>query len=315
MGVGHYWWGEINSTHFDLLGNCSANTWREAFFYDWWHDNSTYWADPSVTFRSKMYDMLNWSHQRGIMFYISPDALNYTEWAEGSPDQGKADVIMNASGKGDLWISCYGEVIRELQPDIIDVMNEPPLVDWTSYNKTVTRQQFFEEYENFVVRAINAWKTIKPDMIFDVESCPWWDLSPLVANPLNISNVIYSYHYYYSYDGTPPPDWDSASKAYWAGNLTEAKQLLDQHLLNETGIGAALDKGMHIDMTETGACLAAPNALAFMQDMYDFCKTHDIGVLYFSLNPYPKAPTGLLNADWKTLNAMGELWSANMARQ
>ncbi|MFB3888912.1 MAG: hypothetical protein ACE14S_05425 [Candidatus Bathyarchaeia archaeon] len=313
MGVSHYLWGEVNASHFDLLSNCRSNVWREAFWFDSWNESTPYWRDPTITFRSKMLQMREWSHERGIKFFISPDTINYED--EDNSAQAKGDVIMNTSGKGDLWISCYGQVIRELQPDIIDVMNEPPHVSFTSYADTVTQEQFFQNYLNFVNKAVAAWTAIKPDIIFDVMGCPFWDLNPMMVKPINSSNVIYSLHYYYCLENIAPSSYDTAAnRAYWAGtNLTQAKLLLENYLLNGAGIKSVLDKGYRVDMTEAGSCPEARNSFVFMQDMYDLCKKHGVGVLHFSLNPYPTASTGILNADWNTLNAMGQLWARNMA--
>ena len=310
MGVDHFWWGEMNEGHFELVKNAGGNAWREHFRYSAWRDDQPLAYDPTVTFRSRMRQMMRWANERNIKIIIG------TIWWESlSPPEGwsqlKANIIMNANGLGDEWIDGWGEIIRELQPYAIDVMNEPMWVYDTTYEAIMTQEQFFEAYRNFCIRTIRAWRAIKPDLICIVGGCPFWDLKPLAANPIPEPNLIYALHYYYSYDGTQPPEYSKTGKAYWEGRLDEAKTLLESELLNQ-GVKACEDARLQLLMEETGTCPEAPNAFVFMQDMYDFCKAHNIGVTHHALVPYPKLTAGLLNEDWVTLNDLGELWYQNM---
>ena len=309
MGVDHFWWGEINAGHFDLLKNCGANAWREHMRYADWRDDVPYWKDPSLTFRIQMKNFVRWGNERGIKFIVAAMALEHlTEnWT-----QMKADVIMNKDGIGDEWINGWGEVIAGLQPYAIDIMNEPMWVYGTTYESTMTQEQFFEAYRQFCIRTIRAWRQLKPDLVCIVGGCPFWDLKPLAANPIPEPNLLYAVHYYYAYHGTIPDTAPAPNKAYYEGRLSEAKTLLESFLLYNEGIKACEDAGLQLLMEETGTCPEAPNAFVFMQDMYDFCKAHNIGVTHHALVPYPKATAGLLNEDWVTLNDLGKLWHQNM---
>ena len=315
MGVDHFWWGEINAGHFDLLKNCGANAWREHIWYSSWRDDTPYWKDPSLTFRIQMRNFVRWANERGIKFII--DTAGY----DGTPPswrQFKADVIMNKDGMGDQWINGFGEIVRELQPYAIDVMNEPMWVYGTTYEATMTQEEFFEAYRQFCIKAIRAWRQIKPDLVCIVGGCPFWDLKPLAANPIPEPNLIYAVHYYYAFDGvTQPPEYSKAGRAYWEGRFDEAKALLESFLLYDEGIKACEDAGLQLLMEETGTfsgrgVVPYDSNFVFMQDMYDICKAHNIGVLHHSLNPFPRASTGLLNEDWTTLNDLGKLWHQNM---
>ena len=314
MGVDHFWWGEINTVHFDLLENCGANAWREHIWYSSWRDDTPYWKDPSLTFRIQMRNFVRWANERGIKFII--DTAGY----DGTPPswrQFKADVIMNKDGMGDQWINGFGEIVRELQPYAIDVMNEPMWVYGTTYEATMTQEEFFEAYRQFCIKAIRAWRQIKPDLVCIVGGCPFWDLKPLAANPIPEPNLIYAVHYYYAFDGALWEYPSESSVAYWEGRFDEAKTLLESLLLYDEGIKACEDAGLQVLMEETGTysgrgVVPYDSNFVFMQDMYDFCKAHNIGVLHHSLNPFPKASTGLLNEDWTTLNDLGKLWHQNM---
>jgi hypothetical protein len=55
-----------------------------------------------------------------------------------------------------------------------------------------------------------------------------------------------------------------------------------------------------------------PNALVFLQDAYDFCRTNNISVLQSGFSPASIYGNGMLNDDWTTLNAMGQVWKLNM---
>jgi hypothetical protein len=308
MGVDHFWWGEINTALVDLVKNSGGNAWREHMIITEWEDNPSWWKDPSVTFRSRMRELMQWTSARGIKVIIA--TIGWDSW--GGNQQQQADTIMNESGMADQWIAAWGEIIADLKPYAIDVMNEPMWVYGTTYEATTTQEQFFEVYRSFVTKAIRAWRTIKPDLVCVVHSCPFWDLKPIAANPIPEPNIVYPIHYYYAYDGTLGPTPIASAFAYWDGRLAEAKILLEEYMLNDAGLKAAQDAGLQVLMEEVGTCLAAPNAFVFMQDMYDLCKAHNIGVTHHTLNPYPKCAAGLLNEDWLTLNDLGEIWYRNM---
>jgi hypothetical protein len=262
-----------------------------------------------------MREMMQWSSVRGIRVIIMTG--EWDSWdtgMTGSPSwsQFKADVIMNKDGIGDQWINGWGQVIRDLQPYAADVMNEPMGVSGTTYEPTTTYGQFVEAYRQFCVRAIDAWRLIKPDLVCVINGCPFWDLKPLAANPIPRANLIYAVHYYYANDGTLGQEPSNIDLAYWEGRLAEAKTLLESFLLNDEGVEACGNAGLDLLMEETGTCLEASNAFAFMQDMYDFCKSNNLGAIHHALVPYPKSKAGLLSEDWTTLNSLGELWSQNM---
>ena len=326
MGVDCPEWINFDEAQADILKNNNANAIRWHIYANWWTQNIPAWTDPDnpeMKFQAKHERIAEWLRQRGIKFIIGATGF---QW---DPPEGwvqmKADVIMNADGKGDKWIADYGDVIVKLQPYGINVMNEPAWVIGTSYEGTVTQDQFFEAYRQFVIRAMNAWRLIKPDLVGVVSGCPFWDLKPLAANPIPLPNIVYGYHRHYCYEGVLPTEWEPpvADVAYWNGQFAEGKILLYDELLNECGFQVVLDAGLDLCIIEIGAGKQANNSEVWMQDVYDFCKARNIGVLQHQFRPYPRYSAGILQEGsleqpngiwWKpvTLNSMGELWSRNM---
>jgi hypothetical protein len=76
---------------------------------------------------------------------------------------------------------------------------------------------------------------------------------------------------------------------------------------------AMFNKNLTVNFGECGTCDTNPNALVFMQDLFDFAKTYNMGVVQEIFRIYgPDFPTGMLNSDGATLNALGQLWATNM---
>ena len=145
---------------------------------------------------------------------------------------------------------------------------------------------------------------------------PFWDFSGIAANPIQESNVIYEYHFLYQSDGSYPPSYQTDLLAYWNGQLSTAKSLLYTDFLNTNGIQLMLNEGFTVVFGETGTNLANPNAQQFMQDVFNFGDTYNVGIIQDMYRGYSSTTfcMGLLNADCHTLNSMGQLWATNMAR-
>jgi hypothetical protein len=309
MGIDDPEWGHLSAQDLDLIKSVGANTVRIGIYMDWWTSNLEHWEFPGTFYQQKLIKIGQWAKERGLQLIIQTVG---TTWdPQPSWSQMEADAIMNTGGAGDQWISVYGDMIRQIQPWGIDVMNEPPIVQDTTYNATMTQNQFFAAYRQFCTRAIEAWRATKPDLVIIINSMPFWDLHPIVANPVPGTDYL-AIHYYYSYDNTQPPSYDLPSVAYWQGNLTSAKTLLSSTLLNNEGVQVAIDAGFKVLWEEMGTRINNPNALVFLQDAYDFANINNIGVLHHNFRPASIYGTGILNDDWATLNAMGEVWKLNM---
>jgi len=310
MGVVSPEWGRFSSESADLIKSVGANTVREFIVPEWWQNDISHWIDPTIKYQAKHLQIKQWLKERNIKYYMG----TWGTWVWDPPEgwsNAKAKVILNIDGLQDQWINDIGQIIQVLQPDIIDVMGEPPELSDTQYAGTMTDAQYFDAYRQFVIRAIRNWRTIKPDLACVVYSIPWWYLQPMVSNPIPEPNVIYPVDFYYSYEGSYPPSYETWAIAYWEGRLTEAKSLLYNQFAN-TGIQEAIDAGLVVIFAEVGSHLANPNALVFMQDVYDFAKTHNMGILHECFRAYPTYGTGILNSDWTTLNQMGEVWNQNI---
>lgn len=327
MGVDSLEWINFTEELADLLKSWGANATRWGIHTCTWKDNPVAWTGTKGRVQEEFKVIFQWLKDRGIRPIVIAMG-NCQEDVVGYP-QMKADVIMNHEGRGDEWITDYGDVIAKLQPWGITVMGEPHWVQDTNYKDTMTQEQFFEAYRQFVIRALNAWRQIKPDLVGIVTSCPFWDLKPMAANPIPLPNIIYKFGVHYCYeDVLPIPEWITpATLAYWNATtpqeLEAAKALQYEEFLQERGVQAMLDAGLRVDFQETGAGNKANNAEVWMQDVYDFCKARNMGVLHHNFRPYPRYPQGILQEGteeapsgiWRlplTLNSMGELWRRNM---
>jgi len=224
----------------------------------------------------------------------------------------KAQVILNEDGAGDDWIQKWSQVIADLQPQAIEIMNEPP-----DANLSGTPNLTFEAWRNFCIKAINAYRAVKPDITILVDGCPFWEPGTWASNPLPFSNIYYVFHLHYGVNGLQPPppeDWLAYKwiNAYYTGNLTQAKIFLEDYLLNSEGMAALLDKGLPIVFGECGTSMAQPNWDAWLTDMYAIVAKYNVGWLQFSFGANPPDVNGILESDWNTLNPMGFLWQQIM---
>jgi hypothetical protein len=304
LGVNHCWWNNATESEFQLLADVGANAWLE-------DTNANNYNNPD--WRVKIMLEKQWADDRGIRF-IRGAYDNGVQLDENpQKDQLQADIIMNANGAGDRWISDFGNIIQFVQPYGIDVMNEPGVLAGTSYAAYMTEAEFFEAYRQFCIRCIDAWRLIKPDLVVIVHGQPFWDLHSIASNPIPRSNLLYSIHFYYAYGGylhEYSTDWEIS---YLGGDLTAAKTQLYNWLLYTEGVQNLLDAGLTPFFEELGSHINNPNALIFFQDVYDFAKIHNIGFTQCFFNEYPATPSAMIaEEDPATLNSIGEFWAKNM---
>jgi hypothetical protein len=289
-----------------------ANTLKCFLYLNWWSNNVLSNIDWTTHYQAKYAQIVQWTHANGMKFWL--ECLGY-DW---NPSEGwtqmEANVIMNYNGMGDQWINGFGQMIQTLHPDVVGVMNEPPnFAAGTTYASQYTDAQFYQAYIRFVTRAIDAWKAIDPNLVFSVEPMPFWDFSGMAANPIAESNVIYEYHYGYSNENVYPAYWAVDQLAYWNGQLSQAKTSLYNNFLSTSGIQLMLNKGLPVVFGEVGTHYANPNALQFMQDVFNFGNTYNIGMIQDIYRAYGTYGMGMLNSDYHSLNSMGQLWANNMA--
>lgn len=226
----------------------------------------------------------------------------------------KAKVILNEDGAGDDWIQKFSQVISELQPQGIELMNEPPDANLAG-NSNLT----FEAYRNWCIKAVTAYRMVKPDLTIFVDGCPFWNLNAWADNPLPFNNIYYAFHLHYGVLGlqSPPPEHWAGYKwenAYYTGDLAQAKSFLEDYLLHDQGMKALSDKGLRMQFIESGTSMEQPHWDAWLQDMYTITGKYDAGFLQFSLGANPPDVNGILEGDWETLNLMGFVWKENMPK-
>lgn len=310
MGVMTNEWQYFSQTNAVLLKNAGATVLKDLLRWKWWDDNVVGWLKGD-RYQTKLLQNRQWLRDNTIKYYIDSDGRDWDP-AEGW-DVMRADAIMNVDGKGDLWISKYCTIIQALQPDIIGLMNEPVISIASRYG--VSENEFFNRYRTFCIKAIAAYKAVKPDLVFAMCALPFWDFTRIAANPVP-GIAFYDLHYYYMYDNTYPPPYSLDRIAYWEGRLVEAKTLLYNYLLYNQNVQAMLNANLAVVLGEVGTHILNPNAQVFMQDLFDFGKTYNLGVIQECFRAWNPSlgyyGTGILNTDWETLNPLGDVWKRNM---
>lgn len=260
---------------------------------------------PTETIQSWCKTAITQGEQKGIKVILSGHPSNNEDWAN------KASIILNENGLGDEWISEWTEIIKILQPQGIEIMNEPPDAG-LSGNPNLT----FVAYRQFCIEAINAYRAVKPNLIIFVDGCPFWNPGMWASDPLPFSNVYYTFHLHYGVLGLQeaPTGLEDWWNAYLTGDLAQAKIFLEDYLLNGQGMKALLDKGLPIQFIESGTSLEQPNWDAWLRDMYVITAKYNAGFQQFSLGANPPDINGILEADWETLNPMGLIWAENMPK-
>jgi len=262
------------------------------------------------TLKSWFAEAIGQCKQKGILGILSSHEVISQYWQ--TRWSYKAQVILNENGAGDDWIQKFTQVIADLQPQAIEIMNEPPDAD-LSGNPNLT----FEAWRNFCIKAINAYRAEKPDVIIFVDGCPFWDLNAWAEAPLPFNNIYYAFHHHYGATGLtqPPPEtWPEFKwiNAYFTGNLTQARIFLEDYILNNEGVRALSEKGLPMVFIESGTSMEQPNWDAWLRDMYSIMAKYNAGFLLFSLAANPPDTNGILEDNWKTLNPMGLIWKENM---
>jgi hypothetical protein len=308
LGVGHPSWAYDRNGNpvniqalVNLVADSGGNCWREAMITNDKND-LTYFKE-----------LKSYCDQRNVMFMIQTcGTTRYT-----MDGQEELNVYQNINGAQTAYINDWSYIIQQLQPYAIMIQNEPS----NGGTFTTASATAFGYYRQFCINCINAWRQIKPDLVIIVQNDPFNDEFDstsygFAANPLPFSNIIYSRHVYYAYSGNYPPSYLPDQQAYWnaktSQDLANAKQLLTDFIDGESS--ALRNKGQQVMWDEWGANVNVPNALNYTRDFYDICKARNIGALYYDIVPVSYEVTGLLNEDYLTLNAMGQVWAAEMSR-
>jgi hypothetical protein len=303
------------------MKNSGANAFYSLVYLDDWKSNIASWENASVHFQPMMAEIRQWCRERGIAFILGCEG---THWAPSEGwNQMRANAIFNINGSGDYWLNTFADMVTDLQPDVVHVMDEPDS-QGTPYSLT----QFFNAYKQFCVQAIQRYRAIIPNLPIVVDGCPFYNMHAIAASPIQELNITYKYDYYYSPDGIMPDltsePWRTDEYAYWTATnqdqLANAKALLYNQWLNTCGLQDCLNNGLKVIFCGVGTDPTNPNALVFMQDLYDFCAQRNIGVVALQMMPYPTYTAGMLDgSNWTIgenyptiLNALGELWAMNM---
>jgi hypothetical protein len=258
------------------------------------------WESPVGNFKNILLQYKNWLAQKDIKLTIQINGVY--SWDEYWEDGGiKSKIINNIDGMQDVWINGLLNWVNQVNPNILDVANE-----FAGTQSDIT----LSTYLQFLTRCIRAVHAVNPNIICVVTGMPFWDLKPLInAGGVNEPNIVYAVHYYYRYEGTPPPSWDTVGLAYWNAqtqtDLANAKQLLYNDLLNNEGIALAQSKGLPVWLEELGTNNYNPNYMQFMKDAFDFCKERNLD--FSLLLNYKGYKQGVFNDDYTDLNEIGQL--------
>lgn len=221
-------------------------------------------------------------------------------------EAGLAQAILNQNGEGDSWRTLFGQIIRDVQPDAVEIMNEPPAL--TDYGGT------WQNYRDFCISCISAWRLINPSLPIYVQNAPFWDFKnrdgtgTFATNPLPFTGIVYTFHLYYDSTTANRYPWGIS---YQNGDFATAKAQLETYLLdpvNNLGLQPLISAGLQVANTEEGAEPTLPNYKQFLLDMYDFVKRFNMGLIQWALEPSPPNVIGILTPDWLDFNETGFLW-------
>jgi hypothetical protein len=308
MGVSGAEWQHTTETLISLAKNSGCKVFRYQMYANDWVDDITGWM-TGEKYQAKLIQIRQWCKTYGILFWLDCTCDVY------NPPEGYnthySNVMSNVGGAGDTWLSLYSGAISTLLPDVVGLMNEPGTGNYANY-------------KTFLTRCMNAYRAIKPDLKFAACSLPFYDFTAVANSP--IAGVdFYEFHDYYMFDNTYPPAYETGQRAYWDGNLAQAKTLQAQRWLDsDVHLQMMIDAGLPVVMSEAGTHNLNPNYLVFMQDLFDFMKAHSIGVLQHEFRAWDSVlgyyEAGIFNSDnvgnayasWSTLNALGQVWAENM---
>jgi hypothetical protein len=270
-------WREISVGLFDMMKNSGANT----YFFDTWLN---VWND--IAYQTKVAQMRQWCKERGITFIVS---ICGTQW---NPPEGwnqmRGNIIFNVNGAQDYYFSISKQMVTAWQPDIWHILDEP-IWEGTQWDQTT----FFNGYRQFCSLAMQELKPLKSDMKFMATSIPFWDMHPIVTNPIpNMDYYLYAFYYMQNFY---PPSWEQGLQAYWtattSSELANAKQIQWNKWLNEVGLQECFDKGLNIVDFGGAYCMntinrgSIPNNVQYMKDYYEFCRTYKFGSIVLTLMP------------------------------
>lgn len=208
-GAMGYEWQHCTEQTIKLMADSGAKVIKPIIYTDDYNNDIASWINPSVHYQAKSKQIRDWCTKYGLKLWLCFDGRVYGDWTT------KNSVCTSDSLKAD-WIAECGKVIAGLKPDVVTPMNEPSDLGQVP------------QYRQFCLDCMAAWKAIKSDLVFVLDSMPFWNFTEFMKNP--IQGVVYETHYGYMYNGLKPPDWSTAQIAYWNGDLVNAKILLYQEL-------------------------------------------------------------------------------------
>jgi hypothetical protein len=274
-----------------------ANTVQTHLYLDRWNSNANLNGTPYKTFYA---NFATWAHNNGLKYILCCDGIS------GAINDSKYNAVYNSVAKT-TWLNTYADMVSTLQPDGVNLMNEP----FQTINVV--------DLKDWYADAIDTYLVEKGDLSFIVAGVPFWDPSGLLTTPrLDVTysgnTFYYGTHLYYCLDGEQmePEVYDWADD-YWYGNLAAAKTELNTWILTR-GVQACLNAGVNVIFDEFGCSNLANNYLSFEADVFDLADAYNIGVLWVGWWTAGSgfSSTGVLSNWTPTLNANGNLWASNM---
>jgi hypothetical protein len=274
----------------------------------------TPWDNDSPTtygygYRSHLKYIVDLCREAGAEVMVS--AFSYGSWSDMS--LALRGELMTDPNMQNAWIATFKQVINILQPDYIEMMNEPPPARRT--NTGMTDAQLFARYHNFMEESAAAYLGLGTGVTIAVQSQPFWDMRPIAANPLSVP-AVYTFHEYCIPQKTNVP----IQEALAAGKVATAARLWEDNIrlsdmqgrLPKTGVGvqSLLNAGLPTLCTECGSTLPTPNRREWMQIHYDLMEDLGIGYSQHSINTNAGGSHnfGMLKSDG-TFNDIGAHWA------
>lgn len=218
----------------------------------------------------KLDDVLRWAKELGVMIVVD---LHSPPGGHVAHDGGMAVAA------GDFWSTAASQehflkVWRRIatrykgRTDVIwgfDLLNEPD-------DRTVTAAG--DDWQTLAGRAAKAVREIDPERTLIVEPAMWGSAEGFIGfEPLDLSNVVYSFHMYspfhYTHQGVDAPAItypDDVDGRRW--NKTALEKSM------EPAIAFARKYRVHLYVGEFSAIRWAPGADAYLRDVIDIFEKH-----------------------------------------
>lgn len=309
----------LEEWHLDLIRDSGARLAKFQMNIWAWYTNILL-PNLNISYQDRIRQIVDWCRARNLKVVLGAGAVGCQGTAADWSWTAKAEFLVNNTHPQGItkndWIQVLREIAR-LKPYAIMPFNEPP----DRYHTPYTAEQLYNAYAPFIQSAILAINEESPETRCHIQSCPFWDLRPMIPNPLQGLNLVLEFHIYQQDSAVP-----EITSELQAGNFDLAKTMYESHIMNfqtpgitsKVGLSVqdAINAGWSVFNGECGTNTFQVEWKRYAQMHYDIMKKHDVDLTQMQLDG-ASAITGpdyygMLNDAQTALNEVGLLWYQNM---